>query len=66
MAKQTNKVGLKGILEVDFNGGVGTITEIVREEPYTYNLFEIIEQFDGKTVTISITEDKELPTVDEA
>lgn len=66
MAKKTNSVRLKGSVDVDFSTGVGTVTETIKDVEYVYNLFEILEQFDGKSVTISITEENELPTVDEA
>jgi len=64
MAKKVNQVGFKGILDVDFNTGEGTITEIVKEVENVYNFFETLMEFNGKHVTISIKEENELPTVD--
>lgn len=63
MAKRKNSANLKGTLDVDFNAGVGTVTEIVKEVESEYDFFKLLEEFNGKFVTISITEENELPAV---
>lgn len=63
MAKRKNSANLKGTLEVDFNAGTGTVTEIVKDVESEYDFFKLLEEFNGKLVTISITEENELPTV---
>ena len=64
MAKKTNQVGFKGVLDVNFASGEGTVTEVVKEVESVYNFFETLSEFNGKHVTISIKEENELPTVD--
>lgn len=65
MAKKTNQVGFKGVLDVDFQTGEGTVTEIVKDVESVYNFFETLNEFNGKTVTISIKEENELPKVED-
>lgn len=63
MAKVTKNAQLKGLLEVDFNIGSGTVTEVVKDAEYEYDFFKLLEEFNGKTVKISISEDNEIPVV---
>lgn len=65
MAKRVNSATLKGLLELDFNTGVGTVTEVVKEAEYEYDFFKLLEEFNGKHITISVKEENELPTTDE-
>lgn len=65
MAKKVNQVGFKGVLDVDFNLGEGTVTEVVKDVESVYNFFETLSEFNGKTVTISIKEENELPKVED-
>lgn len=65
MAKITNAAKLKGILDLDFNAGTATVTEIVKDAENEYDFFKLLSRFNGKSVAISITEENELPTVDE-
>ena len=65
MAKRNNKTTAKGILEIDWDAGEATITQIVKEVPYTYDFFKMIEEYNGKNVNFSIGEDIDLPTIEE-
>ena len=65
MAKRVNSAKLKGVLDLDFSSGVGTITEIVKDSENEYNLFALLEEFNGKTIALSIVEENELPTTEE-
>lgn len=64
MAKRKNSASLKGTLDVDFNGGTATVTEIVKDVEYEYDFFALLSEFNGKSVSIAISEENELPTVD--
>lgn len=65
MAKRVNSAKLKGLLEVDFNADTGTVTEIVKDVESECNFFALLEEFNGKTVSITIVEENELPTTEE-
>lgn len=65
MAKRVNSAQLKGILDVSFDTGVGTVTEIVKDEERVYNLFELLEEFNNKHITISIKEENDIAPVEE-
>lgn len=65
MAKKVNSVNVKGVLELNFEEGLGRITEITKDDEIPYNLFEILNEFNSKTVTISIKEEKELEPIEE-
>lgn len=65
MAKQTNSTKLKGELTFDLDTHEITITEIVKEAEYTYDLIDILEQYNGKSIAFSITEDKDLEPIEE-
>jgi hypothetical protein len=55
MAKDTRKVSMKGFYE----HSDGIITEIKKEDVKVVNLIEILSQFDGEELSITITNDKE-------
>lgn len=61
MAKKVHSVNLKGIFDLD----VMEITEQTKEAEFTYDFLEILRDFDGKQVSISIKEEQELPVKDE-
>lgn len=61
MAKYTAKFSAKGILDLDDM----TVTEIKKDEELVFDFLQQLQQFDGKHVTISITEDIELEPVEE-
>lgn len=65
MAKRVNSAKLKGILDLDFSTGKGTITEIVKDSENEYDFFALLNEFNGKTIALSIVEENELPTTDE-
>ena len=65
MAKRVNSAQLKGILDVSFDEGVGTITEIVKDEENVYNLFDLLNEFNGKTISITIKEENDIHPVEE-
>jgi hypothetical protein len=61
MSKKTIGYALKGTL--DFQEG--TLTETTKEAELIYPLLEIIKQFDGQEVTISIRLETEVEQADE-
>lgn len=66
MSKITNKAAGKGILDVNFNEGRGTITHVDKNGGETvWDLFEIIERFNGKQVTYSFQEEIEIQPIGE-
>lgn len=58
--KGTHNITLFGELDVS----EGTITEYGKESIDTYSLENTLKRFDKKEVTITIKENKDLPTVD--
>ena len=65
MAKRVNSAQLKGILDISFDEGTGTVTEIVKDVENVYNLFELLEEFNSKHITISIKEENDIAPVEE-
>jgi len=65
MAKRVNSAKLKGILDLDFNAGTGTVTEVVKDVESEYDFFALLNEFNGKSVSITIVEENELPTTEE-
>lgn len=65
MAKATTSYALKG----EFNFSEGTITEIVgkgeNQMIQVYNLMAVLQEFNGCFISVSIKEDKSIPTVDQ-
>jgi hypothetical protein len=60
-SKKIHSVNLKGQFDLD----VMEITEQTKEAEFTYDFLEILRDFDGKQVSISIKEEVELPVKDE-
>jgi hypothetical protein len=60
-SKKVHTVNLKGILDLD----TMEITEQTKEAEFTYDFLEILRDFDGKQVSISIKEENDLPIKDE-
>jgi predicted RNA-binding protein len=56
MAKFTHKVALKG----EFVFSDMEVIETSKEAINTYDLTEILKRFDGRTVSITISEDEEI------
>ncbi|MGD7047071.1 hypothetical protein FZC83_02305 [Rossellomorea marisflavi] len=60
-SKKTHSVSVKG----QFDQDKMEITEITKEDEFTYDFDKILQEFDGKNIMISIKEDVELPVKDE-
>ena len=60
-SKKIHSVNLKGQFDLD----VMEITEQTKEAEFTYDFLEVLREFDGKQVSISIKEEQELPVKDE-
>ncbi|MDT0160288.1 YonK family protein [Bacillus sp. AG4(2022)] len=60
-SKKVNQVNLKGIFELD----TMEVTEQTKEAEYTYDFLEILRDFNGKNISVSIKEEKELPVKDQ-
>ncbi len=65
MAKRINSAKLKGVLDVDFNNGQATVTEIVKDVETVYDFFELLNEFNGKHISISIVEENEIAPLEE-
>ena len=65
MAKRVNSAQLKGVLDISFDEGTGTVTEIVKDVENVYNLFELLEEFNGKSISITIKEENDIQPVEE-
>lgn len=63
--KTVNQTTGKGILEVLWDEGKATITEITKDDEITYDFFEILERYNGKQVNFSIREENPIQPVDE-
>lgn len=61
MAKKVHSINLKGLLDLD----TMEVTEQTKEAEFTYDFLEVLREFDGKQVSISIKEEEELPVKDE-
>lgn len=56
-SKKINQVSLKGELNLDNV----EITEITKEGEFVYDFKQILQEFDGKQISISLKEENELP-----
>lgn len=65
MAKRTNSAQLKGKLEIDWSLGELIITESTKDGDFEYSLTKLLEEFNGKTVTLSIREEDQIAPIDE-
>lgn len=65
MAKRTNSAQLKGKLEIDWSLGELIITESTKDGDFEYSLAKLLEEFNGKTVTLSIKEEDQIAPIDE-
>lgn len=63
--KSVNQTTGKGILEIDFESGIATITEITKDDEVPYNFFEILEKYNGKQVSFSIREENLVQPISE-
>ncbi|UUV46954.1 YonK family protein [Bacillus phage vB_BanS-Thrax5] len=60
MAKRSNSFSVKGELNI----AEGVVYEVKKESVETIPFFDILKEFDGKNVKISIVEDIEIVGVD--
>lgn len=58
MAKRVNSASFKGLLEIDWQTGKLEITEVTKESEDTYNIGDVLNEFNGKTVTFTIKEEE--------
>lgn len=66
MSKITNKAAGKGILDVNFNEGRGTITLVDKNGLKTvWDFFEIIERFNGKQMSYTFQEEIDIQPIGE-
>lgn len=56
-SKKVHQVNLKGLLDL----GTMEVTEQAKEDELTYDFLEILRDFDGKQVSITLKEENELP-----
>ncbi|MBW3699419.1 YonK family protein [Bacillus altitudinis] len=59
-SKKTNQVNLKGFFDMD----VMEVTEVTKDDELRYDFKEILSEFNGKQVSITIKEENELPVKD--
>ena len=65
MAKRTNSAQLKGQLDIDWSLGELIVTEETKEGVFEYSLGKLLEEFNGKAITISIKEEDSISPIDE-
>lgn len=65
MAKKVHSVNLKGVLEIDFNQGTARITEVTKDAEYVYDFFEVLNEFNGKQISIALKEEQELEPIED-
>jgi hypothetical protein len=56
-SKKIHAVNIKGLFDLD----TMEITEQTKEAEFTYDFLKILQEFDGKQISISIKEENELP-----
>lgn len=67
MVKRKNQASGKGLLEIDWQEGLGTLTLVDKNGGETvWNFFELLEEFNGKNINFSLAEDIEVEPVEEA
>lgn len=66
MSKTTNRTAGKGILDLDFNAGKGTITLVDKDGGETvWDFFEILEMYNGRSISYSFAEDVEIEPLEQ-
>lgn len=63
MAKRKHSLNLSGTMDLDFNIGTGTVTEVIKDAEYEYDLFALLNEFNGKNVKISVTQEDDVQTI---
>ncbi|AVM24301.1 MULTISPECIES: YonK family protein [Bacillus] len=59
-SKKTNQVNLKGFFDMD----VMEVIEVKSNEELPYDFKEILSEFNGKQISITIKEENDLPVKD--
>ncbi|MGE8033876.1 hypothetical protein B1B04_09295 [Lysinibacillus sp. KCTC 33748] len=65
MAKRTNSIQLKGKLDIDWTLGELIVTESVKDGDFKYSLNKLLEEFNGKNITLSIKEEDSIAIINE-
>lgn len=66
MAKRTHASKGKGILDINFNEGTGKITLVDKNGGETvWDFLEILEEFNGKNISYSFTEEEDIAPIGE-
>lgn len=66
MSKTTNRTAGKGILDLNFQEGRGTITLVDKDGgETTWDFFEILELYNGKNISYSFAEDVEIQPIED-
>lgn len=63
MAKRTNSIQLKGKLDIDWTLGELIVTESIKDGDFKYSLNKLLEEFNGKNITLSIKEEESIATI---
>ncbi|MEQ6356542.1 YonK family protein [Lysinibacillus sp. M3] len=63
MAKCSNSVQLKGKLDIDWTSGELIVTESIKDGDFKYSLNKLLEEFNGKNITLSIKEEVSIATI---
>ena len=65
MAKRTHSSKGKGILDINFQEGYGRLTLVDKNGgEKTWDFFEILQEFNGKSITYNISEDEDITPVE--
>lgn len=65
MAKRVNSASFKGKLDIDWSLGELILTESTKEGDFEYSLTQLLDEFNGKTVSFSIKEEDVIAPIDE-
>lgn len=63
--KSVNQTSGKGFLEINFDEGKATLTEIVKDEEFTYDFFEVLSKYNLKHVNFSIKEENPIEPIED-
>lgn len=65
MAKRVNSASFKGQLDIDWSLGALILTESTKDGDFEYSLTELLDEFNGKTVSFTIKEEDVIAPIDE-
>lgn len=60
-SKKIHSINLRGILDMD----TMEITETTKDSEYVYDFLKILQEFNGKQVSVQIKEEQDLPLKEE-